>query len=212
MSYYGNASNSSSGSGFYGTHNNTSYAAADVNSWQVNTAPLPQQQQQHYDARQESHQQGYSHQQQQKQQQQQQPGVWNPATAAVMANVAGSMMSGGGLNNDVVFDSISSAGQTFFRQGTARMIPGLESTVLLLRNYFAVDNRYVVRKMQKVLLPFLSKHWQRQVRSDEMRWEDIFLLALRFVLSLASCCRVSIRGPFSCAHLSRTHFGFLLSD
>ena len=155
MSYYGGDPSSSSGGGYYGS-NNTGYSAANVQAWQANAQQQQQQQQQQYGSQQQqSQQQGYS-QQQQQQQQQQPAGVWNPAAVATMANVAGSMMSG---DNDAVF----MAGQKFFQQGTARMIPGLESSVLLLRNYFAVDNRYVLRKMQKVLFPFLSKQWQRQV-------------------------------------------------
>ena len=78
--------------------------------------------------------------------------VFNPAMAMAVA-------SAGGLNND----ALMKAGEKFFQDGTARMIPGLESTMLLLRNYFAVDNRYVIRKMKKVLFPFLDKEWQREV-------------------------------------------------
>jgi hypothetical protein len=42
-------------------------------------------------------------------------------------------------------------------------IPGLEYVMGSLRGYFAVDNRYVKRKMAKVLFPFLNKQWQRVV-------------------------------------------------
>jgi hypothetical protein len=93
-----------------------------------------------------------------------QPAFWNPATAATVAAAAGSMASGG-LSNDAMFDLASNAGKSFLKNGSARMIPGLESSMLVLRSYFAVDNRYVMRKMQKILMPFLSKHWKRQVRS-----------------------------------------------
>lgn len=44
-------------------------------------------------------------------------------------------------------------------------IPGLEYVMGSLRGYFAVDNRYVKRKMMKVLFPFLNKQWQRAVSS-----------------------------------------------
>lgn len=101
-------------------------------------------------------------------QQTQAPSFWNPATAATMAAVAGSLTSGGksgGYNSDAMFDLASSAGKTFLQSGTARMIPGLESTMLLLRTYFAVDNQYVVKKMKKILFPFLSKSWKRSVRT-----------------------------------------------
>ncbi|KAG7354819.1 YIF1 family protein [Nitzschia inconspicua] len=40
-------------------------------------------------------------------------------------------------------------------------IPGLEFVMGSLRSYFAVDNRYVKRKMVKVLFPFTNKHWHR---------------------------------------------------
>ena len=32
-----------------------------------------------------------------------------------------------------------------------------------LRSYFAVDNRYVVQKMKRIVFPFLHKHWRRNV-------------------------------------------------
>jgi hypothetical protein len=80
-----------------------------------------------------------------------------------MAAVAGSISGSGGFSNDTMLDLASSAGKSFLQSGSARMIPGLESTMLTLRHYFAVDNKYVLRKMQKVLFPFLSKQWQRQV-------------------------------------------------
>ena len=68
-----------------------------------------------------------------------------------------------GLSNDAMFDLAMTGGQTFLKSSTARMIPGLESSMQMLRVYFAVDNHYVKRKIQKVLFPFLSKQWQRQV-------------------------------------------------
>lgn len=45
-------------------------------------------------------------------------------------------------------------------------IPGLEYVMGSLRSYFAVDNRYVKRKMAKVLFPFLNKNWQRVVSAS----------------------------------------------
>jgi len=88
----------------------------------------------------------------------QQPNFWNPAAAAtVIGSVANS-----GLSNDAMLDLASSAGKSFLQSGSARMIPGLEGAFQTLRKYFAVDNRYVKRKMIKILLPFLSKHWKRE--------------------------------------------------
>lgn len=96
------------------------------------------------------------------QQQPQQPSFWNPATAATMVAMAGS--GGAGMSNDAMFDLASSAGKTILQSGTARMVPGVQSTMQTLRHYFAVDNRYVQLKMRKVLFPFLDKNWARMVR------------------------------------------------
>jgi hypothetical protein len=98
-------------------------------------------------------------------QQQQPPSFWNPATAATVAAVAGSMANNGaGMNSDAMLNLASTAGQSFLQNSAARMVPGLESTMLTLRAYFAVDNRYVVKKMKKVLFPFMDKQWRRMVR------------------------------------------------
>ena len=91
----------------------------------------------------------------------QQPSFWNPATAATMVAMAG---AGSGISNDAMFEMASNAGKSFLQSGSARMIPGLESTLLMLRRYFAVDNRYVQIKMRKILFPFLDKQWTRVVR------------------------------------------------
>jgi hypothetical protein len=97
------------------------------------------------------------------QQQQQQPSFWNPATAATMVAMAGS--GAAGMSNDAMFDLASSAGKSFLQSGTARMVPGVESTMQMLRHYFAVDNRYVQLKMRKILFPFFDKQWARVVSS-----------------------------------------------
>ena len=90
----------------------------------------------------------------------QQPSFWNPATAATMVAMAG---AGSGISNDAMFEMASNAGKSFLQSGSARMVPGLESTLLMLRRYFAVDNRYVQIKMRKILFPFLDKQWTRVV-------------------------------------------------
>ena len=95
------------------------------------------------------------------QQQHQQPSLWNPATAATMVAMAGS--GAAGMSNDAMFDLASTAGKSFLQSGTARMVPGVESTMQMLRHYFAVDNRYVQLKMRKVLFPFFDKQWARVV-------------------------------------------------
>jgi hypothetical protein len=117
------------------------YGSGNTQQW---TAPQPQQQ---------------SAQQASTKTQQQQQAFWNPAAAASVMSLA----AGSGFSNDTMLDLASNAGKSFFQSGSARMIPGLETTMGKLRVYFAVDNRYVKRKMQKVLFPFLSKHWKREV-------------------------------------------------
>lgn len=94
----------------------------------------------------------------QQQQNQATPTYWNPAAAAVMNAAAGGM-----ITNDAMIDLASSAGRTFIARGTARFVPGLERFMTNLRTYFAVDNRYVQRKMVTVLFPFFKKHWRRTV-------------------------------------------------
>ena len=86
----------------------------------------------------------------QPQQMQQQPNYgFNPALAAVAGSISG--------------DTVMEMSKGFIQSGTAKMIPGLESAMLMLRCYFAVDNNYVKMKMFKVLFPFTSKHWKRIV-------------------------------------------------
>ena len=169
MSYYGNYPENACGGRFYGdaSSNMTSttrgdrYAAtANVQAWQASTLQQQQQQQQHS---------YHTWQQQRKQTKQQQQAsaafVWGPAIAAAISTVAGSVArSSTGFFNDAVINSVSAIGESFFKEGMARMIPGLESTMLLLQSYFAVDNRYVFKKTQKVLFPFTSRYWHRQVR------------------------------------------------
>ena len=117
--------------------------------------------------------------QQQTQQQTKQPApFWNPGASgnansgANLSNTAASLVGGvmaqaatGGLNNEAIMNTLLQGGREAWVSGGARMIPGLEAGMLMLRTYFAVDNRYVKRKMQKVLFPFLSKQWRRFVRT-----------------------------------------------
>ena len=96
---------------------------------------------------------GYGGQQQQQQQQQQaQPALFNPALAAMAGSISG--------------DAVVEMGKGFITSRAAQMVPGLESGMLLLRSYFAVDNNYVKTKMLKVLFPFRSKNWKRVVSID----------------------------------------------
>ena len=134
----------------------------DPNSWQQ------QQQQPQYGQQQQQQQYGQQQQQQQYGQQtmppQQQP-FWNPAAAASMAAMAASTFTGAatGSTNEQMLDFAGQAAGSFLQSSTARMIPGLERSMMALRQYFAVDNRYVVQKIKRVLAPFLAKGWTRQV-------------------------------------------------
>jgi hypothetical protein len=123
-----------------------------------------QQQQQQYEGgggNQQQWQQPQPQQQTQPQQQEQlqQQNFWSPTmTAATMMNVAAATQ-----NPDAMLDLASSAGRSFLQSGTARMMPGMQGYMGHLRTYFAVDNRYVKRKMQKLVFPYLSKAWKRMV-------------------------------------------------
>uniref|UniRef100_A0A7S2LHT7 Protein YIF1 n=1 Tax=Leptocylindrus danicus TaxID=163516 RepID=A0A7S2LHT7_9STRA len=85
----------------------------------------------------------------QQSQQPEQPQLWNPANINSM------------MKNDMVMNMAYDGGKAFLANGAARMIPGLELLMVTLRYYFAVDNSYVLHKMQRVLFPFLKKDWKR---------------------------------------------------
>ena len=124
----------------------------DPNSWH---------QQQQYGQQQQQPQPQYG---QQSMQPQQQP-FWNPAAAASMAAMAASTFTGAatGSTNEQMLDFAGQAAGSFLQSSTARMIPGLERSMIALRQYFAVDNRYVLQKIKRVLAPFLASGWSRQV-------------------------------------------------
>jgi hypothetical protein len=145
-------------------------APSNFNQWQQPTATSQQGMNTNT-----SQQQSSSSQQQQQQQQgqsssQQTPAFWTPDANSVQnqaANMLGGVMAKaatGGLTNEAILGAVFEGGREVWVSGGARMIPGLETGVQRLRSYFAVDNRYVKRKMQKVLFPFLNKQWRRTVR------------------------------------------------
>lgn len=83
------------------------------------------------------------------------PQLWNPATINSM------------MKNDFVMNYAYDSGTKFLATGVARMVPGLELLMTSLRAYFAVDNSYVLRKIKRVLFPFLKKDWRRmEAQSD----------------------------------------------
>mmetsp|Transcript_63295 Transcript_63295/g.76083 ORF Transcript_63295/g.76083 Transcript_63295/m.76083 type:complete len:352 (+) Transcript_63295:188-1243(+) len=87
------------------------------------------------------------------------PNVWNPAIATAVMTAAAGGVSGDSAS--VVLDQVSSLGSAYVVRGAAKLIPGLEAFMSNSRIYFAVDNRYVKRKIQTVLFPFTKKKWTR---------------------------------------------------
>lgn len=127
----------------------------------------PQQQQQGFSNVQQwqssSSQQNSNYQQPQQQQSQQggnAPNFWNPTTMA-MAGLAAQAASGS-MSTEAALSQVASFVPPAWKNNS--MIPGFDAGMQMLRAYFAVDNRYVQRKMQKVLFPFTSRHWRRLVR------------------------------------------------
>jgi hypothetical protein len=135
------------------------FQGANVQQWQQPSMQQQQQQQQPH---------GYYPQQTQGQQPVQ--AFWNQSggafamqnSAVAMAGLAG-MAATGGLTSDAMIDWAVRGGSAAWKSGGASMIPGMDTAMLMVRPYFSVDNRYVKRKMQKILFPFLSVQWKRSV-------------------------------------------------
>ena len=101
---------------------------------------------------------------QQQQQQPQQQGFFSQqGVASVMSNPNVMAAMAGGFNNDTMFKIASEGAENMWKSGAGQFIPGLETSMLTLRRYFAVDNYYVKAKILKVLFPFRSKNWKRIV-------------------------------------------------
>ncbi|GAX14037.1 hypothetical protein FisN_5Lh040 [Fistulifera solaris] len=79
------------------------------------------------------------------------PSIFNPSVA-------------GAFGNQAVQKMMMDQGQAFVLEGMAKIVPGLEVSMITLRAYFAVDNQYVLKKIKKVLFPFLSRTWSRQIK------------------------------------------------
>lgn len=131
----------------------------DPNAWQQ------QQQQQQYSQQQPVMSQSSSY----PPPQQQPASLWDPGAAAKMAAFAVNMASNsssGAMNDSMMFSLADEASKTLLQSKSAQLIPGyMEQGMNVLRTYFAVDNRYVVLKMKRILFPFICKHWKRQVRN-----------------------------------------------
>ena len=178
--YYSNTNNNNSNDFYSSSGNNNPYAQPTQQS---------SNQQQQYQPQ-------YQPQQQQQQQQQQtqpslfssfttpnqpdsntsnpMPSLWNPTMATQLASAAIASSTGvvgtNGKNNEAIYKMGLQMGSTFLDQGTARLIPGLETFMRTLRVYFAVDNGYVKRKMMRVLCSFFCKSWSRLVSSVLFEW------------------------------------------
>jgi len=79
-----------------------------------------------------------------------------------MAGLAAQAVSGG-MTSDQAFNQVINIVPVPPDWKPSSFIPGFDATMIALRAYFAVDNRYVQLKMKKVLFPFLSKQWRRLV-------------------------------------------------
>ena len=97
----------------------------------------------------------------QSQSQSQTQNFWNPSTMA-MAGLAAQAVSGG-ITSSQALDQVMNIVPVPPNWKASSVIPGFDSTMIMLRAYFAVDNRYVQRKMKKVLFPFVANQWRRLV-------------------------------------------------
>jgi hypothetical protein len=137
------------GTGFANTNPNANTASGFSGSSNYNNNMVYQQQQQQNN--------GYYQQAQMTTQHQTQQQFFNNAQAAATGLFAKGVT--GNLNADDVMQETQKLFGGVFKSG----IPGVDGVMNTLRSYFAVDNRYVKRKMQKFLFPFLSKQWKRFV-------------------------------------------------
>jgi len=106
----------------------------------------------------QQHSYGHPSQQQSQQQQPAQP-FWIPNVQEAATKAAAGFMTGNLTSENVLKEGMDGIGKAF-----GGGIPGMNYVMSMLRSYFAVDNNYVKRKMLKVLFPFTSKQWQREVR------------------------------------------------
>jgi hypothetical protein len=179
MSNFYNQSNAGGGGGGGGDFYNSGGYGQEWQQPQEDNQPQQQQQSQQQPSFSQwqqpaSSQTNMAQSQQQPAQQQASPAFWNPSTAAAVAGLAATAASGG-FSNDAVLDWAVKGGADAWKSGGASMIPGFDTSMQVLRAYFAVDNRYVKVKMQKVLFPFISKQWRRLVRYLGLLYEQATL-------------------------------------
>jgi len=159
MSYYSATGNPGNNSGFGGNMSTTGYGGqggASNNSGGSAFQQFQQQPQQNT---------GFSNNMQQWQAQPQGQTYGQPAQQQQQQQTTqpfwGSNASAGSSVQQVVAQQALNEGLRRIENAFEIGIPGLNYAMSALRPYFAVDNRYVKRKMLNVLFPFLSKEWRR---------------------------------------------------
>jgi len=113
---------------------------------------------------------GQTSQQQSQQQQQQQTTqpFWSPNVQQAATQAAAGFMAQAATGN-LTSENVLTQGMDGIQKAFGGGIPGMNYVMRILRSYFAVDNRYVKRKMLKVLFPFTNKQWRRdQVEGPDM--------------------------------------------
>mmetsp|Transcript_6483 Transcript_6483/g.6965 ORF Transcript_6483/g.6965 Transcript_6483/m.6965 type:complete len:349 (+) Transcript_6483:65-1111(+) len=114
----------------------------------------------------------YGQQQQQQQQTQQQSTpqpFWSPNNAQQMATQAAAGFVAQAATGNFTSEKVLTQGYDQIQKAFGGGIPGMDYIMRSLRSYFAVDNRYVKRKIVIILFPFRNKHWSRnQVEGSEM--------------------------------------------
>mmetsp|Transcript_6482 Transcript_6482/g.6962 ORF Transcript_6482/g.6962 Transcript_6482/m.6962 type:complete len:241 (+) Transcript_6482:65-787(+) len=108
----------------------------------------------------------YGQQQQQQQQTQQQSTpqpFWSPNNAQQMATQAAAGFVAQAATGNFTSEKVLTQGYDQIQKAFGGGIPGMDYIMRSLRSYFAVDNRYVKRKIVIILFPFRNKHWSRNV-------------------------------------------------
>ncbi|MGK3759689.1 MAG: hypothetical protein ACI8RD_012006 [Bacillariaceae sp.] len=110
----------------------------------------------------------YGQQQMQQQPQQQQPTApqpfWSSATNVQQAatQAAAGFVAQAATGN-LTGEKVLSQGIDSMQKAFGGGIPGMDYIMRMLRSYFAVDNRYVKRKIIIILFPFKNQQWRRSV-------------------------------------------------
>ena len=105
----------------------------------------------------------------------QQPPAAPAAGDATMRQMAGSAAQlwataqGGGATQEQMLNIGADLGSKVFSNMNQKFqgSSGVSQLWLSLKYYFAVDNKFVVRKLRAVLMPFSKKNWRRTLAHDE---------------------------------------------